>query len=64
MTTAVQAAAPLTKGVAMFSPLHLDDTLQTLAESLLEHLDYEELSIESTVLRVREAPERIEELSG
>jgi hypothetical protein len=48
----------------MFGPLHLDDTLQTLAENLLEYLDYEELAIESTVLRVREARGRSEELSG
>jgi hemerythrin-like domain-containing protein len=30
------------------------DALRTLAESLLEHLEYEELSIEATVLRVDE----------
>jgi hypothetical protein len=32
------------------------DTLRALGENLLEHLDYEELSIESTVLRVPESP--------
>lgn len=31
-------------------------TLQALRENLLAHLDYEERSLEATVLRVREAP--------
>jgi Hemerythrin HHE cation binding domain len=42
----------------------LVDTLRTVAESLLEHLDYEELSIESTVLRLDEAPGRSEGMAG
>jgi iron-sulfur cluster repair protein YtfE (RIC family) len=33
----------------------LVDALQALGENLLEHLDYEELSIEPTVLRLRES---------
>jgi len=32
------------------------DRLQTVGENLLAHLDYEELSMEATVLRVRESP--------
>ena len=40
------------------------DTLRTVADSLLEHLDYEELSIESTVLRLDEAPGRSEGMAG
>jgi hypothetical protein len=32
------------------------DSLQTLSENLLAHLDYEELNVEATVLRVREPP--------
>ena len=32
------------------------DTLQALGENLLAHLDYEELNVESTVLRLRESP--------
>jgi Hemerythrin HHE cation binding domain len=32
------------------------DTLQTLSENLLAHLDYEELNVEPTVLRLRESP--------
>ena len=33
------------------------DTLQALRENLLAHLDYEELSIEATVRRIRELPQ-------
>jgi iron-sulfur cluster repair protein YtfE (RIC family) len=32
------------------------DSLQALSENLLEHLDYEELSVKETVLRLRESP--------
>jgi hypothetical protein len=32
------------------------DTLQTLGENLRAHLDYEELNVEPTVLRLRESP--------
>jgi Hemerythrin HHE cation binding domain len=32
------------------------DTLRALGENLLEHLDYEELSVKETVLRVNEVP--------
>jgi hemerythrin-like domain-containing protein len=34
------------------------ESLHELAENLLEHLDYEELSIEATVLRLSESPTR------
>ena len=30
------------------------DTLRALGENLLAHLDYEELNIQATVLRIRE----------
>ncbi|HKH17911.1 MAG TPA: hypothetical protein VKA57_10325 [Solirubrobacteraceae bacterium] len=35
------------------------DTLQALQQNLLAHLDYEELSIDSTVRRMRDEPDRL-----
>jgi hemerythrin-like domain-containing protein len=52
---AVEAAArALAKDGGQPARRTVVDALRTLAESLLEHLDYEELSIEATVRRVDE----------
>jgi hypothetical protein len=40
------------------------DALHVLGENLLEHLEYEELNLEATVLRLRELPELIPDRGG
>ncbi len=54
---AVEAAAnALTANESPEARKAVVDTLQTLGKNLLAHLDYEELNVEATVLRVRESP--------
>jgi hemerythrin-like domain-containing protein len=54
---AVEAAAnALVDGDGQQARQTVVDTLLALGENLLEHLDFEELSVKATVLRVRESP--------
>jgi hemerythrin-like domain-containing protein len=54
---AVEAAAnALVAGDGQQARQAVVDTLLALGENLLEHLDFEELSVKATVLRVRESP--------
>lgn len=54
---AVEAAAnALAEDESQQARKKVVDTLQALSENLLAHLDYEELNVEPTVLRLRESP--------
>jgi hemerythrin HHE cation binding domain-containing protein len=53
---AVEAAAnALSDDESQDARRRIVDTLLSLSENLLEHLSYEELSVEATVLRIRES---------